>query len=74
MLKLFKKIPVKLRFAVWVLLGFASMGCFITSTTYYADVHHSNMQFTVAGIILALIVVLIGKAAWAEEKSIESED
>jgi uncharacterized membrane protein YphA (DoxX/SURF4 family) len=65
---LFRKIPVKFRWAAFVLIAFASFGSFITSTSYYADRTHTNTLFTVLGIVLALITLGIFKIANDESK------
>jgi len=66
--KLFRKIPLKLRWPAFVVLGFASAGSFITSTSYFGDKTHTNALFTILGIVLALITIGIGWVANSENK------
>jgi amino acid transporter len=66
--KLFRKIPVNFRFAVWVILAFGSFISFIHSD------NKSNVGFGLLGAFLAVLVVAIGVIAFREEKEIEDSE
>lgn len=72
--KLFRKIPVKYRFPVWVATAFLAMISFFNVNSVFADNNHLNGFFTVVGIILSVAVLAIGYTAWTEEKEIEDEE
>lgn len=64
--KYFTKIPVGLRFGAWVVMAFGAVLSFFTINSAFADKHHMNGFFTLLGIVLSVLVVLIGFIANSE--------
>lgn len=65
---LFKMIPVSFRFVAFVLMAFLAVLSFFHVGSYYADQHHLNWLFWLAGIVLSILVVTIVKAGLEENK------
>lgn len=66
--KLFIKIPVGMRFMVWVGLAFLAALSFVHIDSVFADKHHINWLLWVLGLILSGIVVCIFIIANNENK------
>lgn len=66
--RLFRLIPVKLRFIAWAAIAFSSALSFIHSTSAAADAHGTGIFWTVVGAVLAVITLAIGKLANDENK------
>lgn len=62
------------RFIIWLVLGFSWFGSFIHSTSYKSDQANTGAFFTVLGIVLLAIWLNLAAVAFAEQKSIESEE
>jgi Na+/H+ antiporter NhaB len=71
---IFSKLPVALRWPMFVVLAFTSFISFVNVNSAFADAHHANGILIAVGIVLALVVVAIFAAAAQEEKQIESDD